>query len=132
MDKGALLMSVTIDCPVCSSSNYFSNRQLVGRLLCRDCGFVLSENALTANSTLTVCFFCENDEWFYYESPFGLNFLGRNAICHVCEAQYKNTRIDHPELRFNADSQEHASRSTFAEAWRNRINIYLNNQSPLA
>jgi hypothetical protein len=112
---------------VCTSGNSFSGERVIGPLICRDCGFVLSEKPVVFDSNLKACIFCDNDRWFYYDSPLSLRFLGRDSVCYVCEGHYRDVSIDKPEDRFSSTSHDDAQRSTFVQYWRSRVKAYLNN-----
>lgn len=90
-------------------------------LHCQDCEFLLSH--ISSTQTPDQCIFCGNKR-FYYESPFGLRFLGRDSVCYVCDAHYKNTRIDDPEPRFSMDSFEEAQQLPYKQQLKARANAW--------
>ncbi len=116
-------MEISINCPVCSSSNYYTAIP-TSEVTCRDCGFELRQASRVAELELNECVFCGNSRWFYWDSPFGLGFLGRRAVCYVCEAEYKNINIDNPERGFSPETSEEAQGSSFAEDFRERVKKY--------
>ncbi len=123
MDKRQILTEVTIDCPVCSSRNYFRVGQISEVLLCEDCGFQLSENSTTKRLNSAECLFCGNNQ-FYYESPFSLSLLGRSTVCYVCEAHYKNAKRGNPDVKFDLNSHAAAQQTDYTIHWKERIKRY--------
>lgn len=115
VDERTILMKVLIDCPVCYSGNTFETKN-GDEMRCNDCGFLLAQNGNTSQGR---CIFCGNGR-FYFSSPFGLPFLGRDSVCYVCGAGYKKTRINSPEPRFSDQSFQHAQQSPYAEQFKER------------
>jgi len=116
-------MKIRIDCPICSSGNYFQVGQIGQKLLCEDCGFLLSEESKIERVDFAKCLFCGNAH-FYLESPFSLSILGHDSICYVCEAQYKNTKIGNPDAKYNPISYENAQQTIYAKRWHERAEQY--------
>lgn len=119
-------MTITIDCPVCSSGNHFFDGQVRRPVTCRDCGFLLSESPASLDSTLFACVLCQNNRWFYYESPFSLRIFGRDLVCYVCEAHYKGVSMGKADDKFIPSAQVEARNSAFSKRWEERVKTYLN------
>jgi len=117
-------MKVTVDCPACSSGNYFQIDELGAELSCDDCGFVLSKRSRIEAADLRECVFCGSTS-YYHESPFSLSFLGRHSVCYVCEATYKNLKIDTPDPSYIPASHERAQQTPYAQRWQERVDEYL-------
>ena len=111
-------MEVILDCPVCFSGNYFEIGDVSRELQCDDCGFLLARES-GDTQVPDRCIVCDSDS-FYYASPFGMRFLGRDSICYVCETRYKNARINNPEAHFSFSSSERAQLSTCAQELKKR------------
>jgi|ERR1044072_670805 predicted nucleic acid-binding Zn-ribbon protein len=108
-------MTIKIECPVCNSSNAF----VIGaneKLTCEDCGFLFAENSQVPTGECLIC----GSRFFYYESPFGLSFLGRDTVCYVCEAHYRKMRIGSPEPHFSEESFAQAEQSVEAQRFKER------------
>lgn len=125
MDNRPLLKKVTIDCPICSSRNYYQVGQTREELLCEDCGFVLSEYSTMGQIDSGECVFCGNIR-FYYESPFSLSFLGHDSVCYLCEAHYKNTKMNDPDAKYSPKAFEDVQQTSYALSWKERVERYLN------
>jgi ribosomal protein S27E len=95
------MYEVFIACPVCFSGNHFQLDQVEQKIAsCEDCGFVLAETLGPKASVDEECIFCGNSN-FYFESPLGLLFLGRDSICYVCEARYKTAWVNNPDEKYD-------------------------------
>lgn len=114
---------VFIACPVCFSGNHFQLNPLEQRPECNDCGFVLAENPPLNISASVACIFCGNRK-FYFESPLGLLFLGRDSICYVCEARYKTAWVNEPDEKYDVRVSEMSQRTEPALRWKERIMQY--------
>ncbi|MDT5059870.1 MAG: hypothetical protein QOH63_329 [Acidobacteriota bacterium] len=114
---------VFIACPVCFSGNHFQLDRLEQKLACEDCGFVLAENLSLNASEAEECIFCGNRD-FYFESPLGLLFLGRDSICYVCEARYKTAWVNDPDEKYDQKLSERSQTSESAMRWKERIEQY--------
>ena len=110
-----VLMTITIDCPVCNSRNTFVTGT-TEKLSCDDCGFLLADDSQVPSDKCLIC----GSKSFYYSSPFGLAFPGRDAVCYICGAHYRKARIDHPEPRFSEESFERAQQSHEARQFKER------------
>ena len=115
LDQGDILVTITIDCPVCNSRNSFVTGT-TEKLSCDDCGFLLA-----ANSQLPVdkCIFCGSGS-FYFFSPFGLGFLGHDSVCYVCDAHYRKTQINNPDPSYSEESFARAQQSNEAQQFKER------------
>lgn len=111
---------VFIACPVCFSGNYFQLNPAKQRLDCDDCGFVLAEDSSLNISESVACVFCGNRR-FYFESPLGLAFLGRDSICYVCEARYKTAWVNEPDEKYDERVSAISQRTESALRWKERI-----------
>ena len=111
---------VFIACPVCFSGNRFQLDQLEQKLACEDCGFVLAEKLTLNTSKFEECVFCGNSD-FYFESPLGFSFLGRDSICYVCEARYKTAWINDPDEKYDEKESDRSQQSESALRWKERI-----------
>jgi len=107
--------TIKIDCPVCVSRNVFVIGA-VEKLSCDDCGFLFTENSQLLTGKCLIC----GSGSFYYFSPFGLSFLGRDSVCYVCEAHYRNVQIDNPEPSFSEASFARAEQSVEARRFKER------------
>ena len=107
--------NIKIDCPVCVSSNTFVTGA-TEKLFCEDCGFLFAENSQLPTGECLVC----GSRSFYYSSPFGLSFLGRDTVCYVCEAHYRNVQIDSTEPGFSEESFARAEQSVEARRFKER------------
>ena len=107
--------TIKIDCPVCVSRNVFVIGA-VEKLSCDDCGFLFTENSQLLTGKCLIC----GSGSFYYFSPFGLSFLGRDSVCYVCEAHYRNVSMD--EI-VNRDLFVARCRTVTVEAKNNRIEV---------
>lgn len=107
--------TIKIDCPVCVSTNVFVTGA-VEKLFCKDCRFLFAENSQLPADECLIC----GSRSFYYFSPFGLSFLGRDTVCYVCEAHYRNVQIDNPERRFSEESFARAEQSVEAQRFKER------------
>lgn len=107
--------TIKIDCPVCSSNNTFITGA-TEKLSCDDCGFLFADNSQAPTGK---CLFCGSGS-FYYFSPFGLSFLGRDSVCYVCEAHYRNEKIGDPEPDFSEESFARAQQSIEARRFKER------------
>jgi hypothetical protein len=114
---------VLIACPVCYSGNQFQLERPEQELSCHDCGFVLGKNLELKISESENCVFCGSN-YFYFESPLDLSFLGRAAICYVCEARYKGSSMDNPDEEYKKVVARNARRSSPALRWRERVALY--------
>ena len=109
--------TIKIDCPVCNSRNTFVTGA-TEELSCNDCGFLFADNSQVPTGK---CLFC-GSRAFYYSSPFGLSFLGRDTVCYVCGARYRKVQIDNPEPRFSEQSFAQAQQSVEAGRFKERVN----------
>jgi transposase len=114
---------VFVACPVCFTGNHLQLDRLEQKLACEDCGFVLAENLSLNASEAEECIFCGNRD-FYFESPLGLSFLGRDSICYVCEARYKTAWVNDPDEKYDQRLSERSQRSESAMRWKERIEQY--------
>ena len=114
---------VFIACPVCFSGNHFQPNRSGQRLACVDCGFVLAEKLPPDLAELRECIFCGNSR-FYFESPLGLLFLGRDSICYVCEARYKTTRVNDPDEKYDERASDRSHATEASLRWKERIMQY--------
>jgi hypothetical protein len=114
---------VFIACPVCFCGNHFQLNPSEKTLACEDCGFVLAENLPTDAAAAEACVFCGNRR-FYFESPLGLLFLGRDSICYVCEARYKIAWVNDPDEKFDERVSDTSRLSEPALHWKERIRQY--------
>jgi transposase len=114
---------VFIACPVCFSGNHFQLNPSQHSLECEDCSFVLAENLSSKISDSAACIFCGNEK-FYFESPLGLSFLGRDSICYVCEARYKTAWVNDPDEKYDERISELSQRTESALRWKERIRRY--------
>lgn len=114
---------VFIACPVCFSGNHFQLNPSKRRLDCADCGFVLAENLSLNTSESVECIFCGNRK-FYFESPLGLLFLGRDSICYVCEARYKTAWVNEPDEKYDEKESDRSQKTESALRWKERIMQY--------
>jgi hypothetical protein len=114
---------VFIACPVCFSGNHFQLHLSEQKLACEDCGFVLAENLSLNAFKSEECIFCGNRR-FYFESPLGLLFLGRDSICYVCEARYKTAWVNEPDEKYDEQVSHQSQRSESAIQWKERIMRY--------
>jgi hypothetical protein len=82
---------------------------------------VLTENLQPGVPEPEECIFCES-RYFYFESPLDLTFLGRAAICYVCEARYKGIGIgvSIPDESYKEERARSARRSEAASRWKER------------
>jgi hypothetical protein len=117
------MFEVFIACPVCFSGNHFQLDGVERELACTDCGFVLAENLSPKASHADECIFCGNRD-FYFESPLGFLFLGRDSICYVCEARYKTAWINNADEKYDQRLSEQYQSSASALRWRERIERY--------
>jgi hypothetical protein len=114
---------VFIACPVCFSGNHFQLNLTAQKLACEDCGFVFAENLSLNAFKSKECIFCGSRR-FYFESPLGLLFLGRDSICYVCEARYKTARVNEPDEKYDEQISHQSQRSEAAIKWKERILRY--------
>lgn len=118
------MYEVFIACPVCFSGNHFQLDRVEQHIAsCEDCGFVLAENLSPKASVDEECIFCGNRN-FYFESPLGLLFLGRDSICYVCEARYKTAWVNNPDEKYDERLSEKYQGSAAALRWKERIEQY--------
>ncbi|MDT5122720.1 MAG: hypothetical protein QOC96_2202 [Acidobacteriota bacterium] len=111
---------VFIACPTCFSGSCFQLEQPRQEFVCDNCGFVFAEGLKWNISESEKCLFCGN-ECFYFEAPLDLSFLGRAAICYVCEARYKGLGIDSLDEKYTPGVAHSARRSKAALRWKERI-----------
>jgi hypothetical protein len=112
---------VFIACPVCFSGNHFQLDPSEQKgASCDNCGFILAENLQLDAAQSEECIFCGNRK-FYFESPLGLLFLGRDSICYVCEARYKTAWVNDPDEKFDERKSERSQGSESARQWKERI-----------
>lgn len=121
--KGRSRKTVSLDCPVCYTGNYFQLAEFNQELECSDCGFVLADaSALTATYSGR-CVFCYSQR-FYFDSPLFLKFLGRSTVCYVCEARYRGVTINEPDETYNYDIATHIQESEVAISLKERVERY--------
>ena len=123
MSKEQSKKTVFLDCPVCCSGNSFAFGQSYPELACEDCGFVLAQAPQLKPLDYRRCIFCDNKH-FYFDSPFSLTFLGRSAVCYVCEAPYKGVRVNDPDQKYNEKVANNLQRSEAAVNLRERVERY--------
>lgn len=121
--RKSIMHEVFIACPVCFSGNHFQLHPSEQKLACDDCGFILAENLSINSSKSEGCIFCGNRK-FYFESPLGLLFLGRDSICYVCEARYKTACVNDPDEKYDERMSERSQSSESAMQWKERIMQY--------
>ena len=111
---------VFIACPACFSGSCFQLEQPTQALVCDNCRFVFAEGLKSNISESEKCLFCGNG-CFYFEAPLDLSFLGRAAICYVCEARYKGVGTSNPDEKYIPGVAHSARRSRAAVQWTERI-----------
>jgi hypothetical protein len=121
--KDHIKKTVSINCPVCYSGNYFQLAQLDRELACSDCTFILTDVPVLETIDSGRCIFCSSQH-FYFESPFCLRFLGRSTVCYLCEAQYKGVTINEPDENYNEDVATDVQESEAAVKLKERVEGY--------
>ena len=111
---------VFIACPACFSGSCFQLEQPAQALVCDNCRFVFAEGLKSNISESEKCLFC-GSRYFYFEAPLDLSFLGRAAICYVCEARYKGVGTSNPDEKYIPGVAHSARRSKAAVQWTERI-----------
>jgi hypothetical protein len=111
---------VFIACPTCFSGSCFQLEQPTQALVCDNCSFVFADGLKSNISESEKCLFCGSG-CFYFEAPLDLSFLGRAAICYVCEARYKGLWIDSLDEKYTPGVAHSARRSKAALRWKERI-----------